>query len=209
MWNERGSQASAVVERGVRYESPLVGAQDLLRAHQSAASNAFRLSERPFLELVNLRGDPNDAAFVDAAERVLGCRPPVAPNTVAQGSGCDVLWLGPDEWLVRSLDARAATLETTLRAAFGGAFAAAVDVGSGYTVLEVSGERVRDVLARGCPLDLHPRVFKQGQCAQSHGFKASIVLIPTADHAFEIVVRRSFADYFCRILLDAAAPLMS
>jgi sarcosine oxidase, subunit gamma len=209
MWNEERDQASAVVERGVRHESPLIGAQDVLRAHQSAAGKAFRLNERPFLELVNLRGDPGDPAFVRAVESVLGCALPVQPNTVARGNGCDVLWLGPDEWLVRSQEARAATLETKLRVAFDGAFAVAVDIGSGYTVLEVSGERVRDVLARGCPLDLHPRVLAPGQCAQSHYFKASIVLIPTADNAYEIVVRRSFADYFCRIMLDAAAPLVS
>ena len=31
------------------------------------------------------------------------------------------------------------------------------------------------------------------------------MLIPTGDDAFEIVLRRSFADYFVRIMLDAAA----
>ncbi|EEP84790.1 sarcosine oxidase gamma subunit [Burkholderia mallei GB8 horse 4] len=67
--------------------------------------------------------------------------------------------------------------------------------------------RARDVLARGCPLDLHPRVFGVGQCAQSHYFKASITLVPTGDDSYDIVVRRSFADYFCRIMLDAATPL--
>jgi sarcosine oxidase subunit gamma len=35
------------------------------------------------------------------------------------------------------------------------------------------------------------------------------VLIPVSDDTFELVVRRSFADYFCRIMLDAAAPLLS
>jgi sarcosine oxidase subunit gamma len=134
---------------------------------------------------------------------------PLAPNTVVRGGTCDVLWLGPDEWLVRSVDAQSATLAPKLVAAFGGLYACAVDVGSGYTVLEASGTRVRDVLARGCPLDLHPRALAPGQCAQSHYFKASIVLVPTADDTYELVVRRSFADYFCRIMLDAAAPLVS
>jgi sarcosine oxidase subunit gamma len=59
------------------------------------------------------------------------------------------------------------------------------------------------LLARGCPLDLHPRVLARGQCVQSHYFKASIVLVPLGSDSYEIVVRRSFADYFCRILLDA------
>jgi sarcosine oxidase subunit gamma len=212
MWNEARGNASVVGERsgaGVALGSPLVGAADLMKAHQAGASKKFRLSERPFLELVNLRGDTADAAFMSAVQSVIGCRPPAKPNMVAQGNGYDVLWLGPDEWLVRSHQAQAATLEAKLWTAFNGMYAAAVDVGSGYTVLEASGERVRDVLARGCPLDLHPRVLPRGQCAQSHYFKASIVLIPTGDNAFELVVRRSFADYFCRIMLDAAAPLMS
>ena len=100
-------------------------------------------------------------------------------------------------------------LERALRTAFEGLFASAVDVGSGYTVLAITGERVRDVLARGCPLDTHPRVLRPGQCAQSHYFKASMAVVPSGENAFELVVRRSFADYFVKMMLDAAAPLMS
>jgi sarcosine oxidase subunit gamma len=216
MWNEARSNApdaaSVIVPRAAGeawQESPLVGVGDLMKAHQAGASKKFSLSERPFRDLVNLRGDANDAAFASAVESVTGCRAPAKPNTVARGNGYDVLWLGPDEWLVRSHQQQGATLEAKLRQALTGQFASAVDIGSGYTVLEVSGEKVRDVIARGCPLDLHPRVFTPGQCAQSHYFKASIVLIPVNDDTFELVVRRSFADYFCRIMLDAAAPLMS
>ncbi len=207
MWNENRNGAVALEGR-TRLESPLVGAQDLLAAHQALKSKAFRLRERSFLELVNVRGNAGDAAFMNAVEKVLGTRLPAKPNTVAQASDYDALWLGPDEWLLRSSEPRGSELEARLDAAFTGIFATAVDVGSGYTVLEASGERVRDVISRGCPLDLHPRVLARGQCAQSHYFKASIVLVPTAEDTFEIVVRRSFADYFCRIMLDAAQPLL-
>jgi sarcosine oxidase, subunit gamma len=216
MWNEARSKApdaaSAIVQRAageVWQESPLTGAGDLLKAHQAGASKKFSLSERPFRDLVNLRGDANDPAFVSAVESVTGCRPSAKPNTVVRGNAYDVLWLGPDEWLVCSRQQQAATLEGKLTQALTGQFASAVDIGSGYTLLEVSGEKVRDVIARGCPLDLHPRVFAPGQCAQSHYFKASIVLVPASEDTYELVVRRSFADYFCRIMLDAAAPLMS
>jgi len=185
----------------------------LLKKHQASGSKAFRLVERPFLELVNLRGDLRDAAFVAAVESVIGCKPPEKPNTTATGNGYDLMWLGPDEWLVRSAAAHSATqtapMEARLREAFKGLFAAAVDIGSGYTVLEISGTRTRDVLARGCPLDLHPRLFGVGQCAQSHYFKASVTVLPTGDDRFDLVVRRSFADYFVKMMLDAAEPLMS
>jgi sarcosine oxidase, subunit gamma len=218
MWNETRGTVSMVdravgKQTGVWQESPLVGADALLMKHQATASAAFRLSERPFLELVNVRGDTRDAAFVSAVQSVIGCRPPEKANTIARGNRYDMLWLGPDEWLVRSAMAhdatRTAPLQAKLGAAFAGVFASAVDIGSGYTVLEISGTRTRDVLARGCPLDLHPKLFGEGQCAQSHYFKASITLLPTGADSFDIVVRRSFADYFVKIMLDAAEPLMS
>ncbi|CAB3673959.1 sarcosine oxidase subunit gamma [Trinickia soli] len=208
MWNENRSNTAVA---GVRtpLESPLVGAQNLLDSNQALQSKAFRLRERPFLDLANVRGDARDREFIAAVEGAIGVRLPTKPNTVARGAEYDALWLGPDEWLIRSTEARKPELEGKLRAALGTLFASAVDVGSGYTVVEASGDRVRDVIARGCPLDLHPQVLQPGQCAQSHYFKASIVLIPTAYDAFELVVRRSFADYFCRIMLDAAAPIVS
>jgi sarcosine oxidase, subunit gamma len=212
MWNETRNQTPAADARagGVRLESPFVGAADLINAQPARASKTFVMRERAFLDLVNVRGALSEPAFVGAFERVVGCRPPAVPNTVARGAAHDVLWLGPDEWLVRSNGpVQAGVLEAALADAMQRAFAAAVDVGSGYTVVEISGERVRDVLSRGCPLDLHPRAFKPGQCAQSHYFKASIVLVATGDDTFEIVVRRSFADYFCRIMLDATVPLTS
>lgn len=218
MWNEARSNTAAKsasdaggasgAARGPWQESPLVGAADVLRAQHANVQKKFRFTERPFIDLVNLRGDADDPAFASAVASVLGCRLPTTPNTVAQGEGGEVLWLGPDEWLVRSREAQAAVLEKRLAAALAGQFASAVDVGSGYTVIELAGEKVRDVIARGCPLDLHPRLFAPGQCAQSHYFKASIVLVPTAADTFDVIVRRSFADYFCRIMLDAAAPLL-
>ncbi|MFM0082665.1 sarcosine oxidase subunit gamma [Paraburkholderia sediminicola] len=218
MWNETRGTVSAVdravgQQTGVWQESPLVGTDALLKKHQATVSAAFRLSERPFLELVNVRGDTRDAAFVSVVESVIGCRPPEKANTIARGNGYDMLWLGPDEWLVRSAMAhdatRTAPLQAKLGAALVGVFASAVDIGSGYTVLEISGTRTREVLARGCPLDLHPKLFGEGQCAQSHYFKASMTLLPTGADSFDIVVRRSFADYFVKMMLDAAEPLMS
>ncbi|WP_028223717.1 sarcosine oxidase subunit gamma [Paraburkholderia oxyphila] len=194
----------------VRLESPCVSVAGALKAQEGRGQKGFAMRELPFRELVNVRGDLSDPAFVDAFARVVGCQPPAQPNTVARGNGYDVLWLGPDEWFVRSNAAvQAGELEAKLAPAFGEAYAAAVDVGSGYTVVEIDGARTRELLSRGCPLDLHPRLFREGQCAQSVFFKASIVLIPTGDDRFEIVVRRSFADYFCRIMLDAAASLAS
>lgn len=141
-----------------------------------------------------------DAA--DAVAAALGVALPTAPNTVASGAMHDAWWLGPDEWMLVSK--AASSLESTLRPLLHGRFAAVVDVSSGYTTLRLAGARAREVLQKGCPLDLHPRVFAAGACAQSHYFKAGIALRPIDEGSFEVIVRRSYAEYVVRMLRDAA-----
>jgi sarcosine oxidase subunit gamma len=154
-----------------------------------------------------LRGDDGDPAFVDAVRAAIGAVPPTQPNTVAGpaalADGPRVLWLGPDEWLVVAADGEALV---QLRAALEGRSAAVVDVSDSRAVITLSGARARDVLAKGCPLDLHPSVFPPGRCAQSLLAKAH-VLLHRIDEAptFEIYVHRSFADYLWTWLEDAAA----
>ena len=69
----------------------------------------------------------------------------------------------------------------------------------------MSGPSARDVLAKGCPLDLHPAVFGPGDCAQTLLAKANVTLRCVDDSPrFELIVRRSFAEYAALWLHDAA-----
>ena len=61
-------------------------------------------------------------------------------------------------------------------------------------MLHLTGARVRAVLSKGCPLDLHETAFGLGQCAQSHLAKAPVLLRALAD-GIEVVVRRSYLRY--------------
>jgi sarcosine oxidase subunit gamma len=79
------------------------------------------------------------------------------------------------------------------------------DVSSGQTVIAIDGEYARDLLAKGCTLDLHPRVFGPGACAQTLLAKAPVLICQRRDATrFELIVRRSFADYLWRWLEEAA-----
>lgn len=184
-------------------ESPLKGLATVHRTAETADSRRLALIERPFLDLAVLRGNARSPDFAKALERALGTAPPLAPNTVAHGHRHLLAWMGPDEWWLQSQAPARPALEQALRPALQGLSACVVDVSSGYTVLELSGEHARDVLAKGCPLDLHPRVFGPGQCAQSHYFKAGVMVRALDEGDIEVVVRRSFADYVGRMLLEA------
>lgn len=196
------------IHREPRQESPLVGLSHKLST-LPAADVRFQFSEQPFLELVNLRGDAGLNPLAHAVESLAGCTLPVRPNTVTEGPAYRILWLGPDEWLIQSKTPRRPSLERALRALLKGVHASVVDVSSGYTMFVLAGTNARDVLQKGCPLDFHPHMFVPGQCAQSHFFKADVLLRPASQDGFDMLVRRSFADYCCRILLDAAEEFLS
>ena len=175
------------------------------RKADPATGAGVQMWERPFLGHVNLRGDPSEKRFLEAVEGAIGVALPLEPNTVAEGGEISALWLGPDEWLLLTPPDRQRDVVLTLKAALGDTFAAVNDLSGGQTVVRVQGTHARDVLSKGCPLDLHPRVFGPGQCAQSHISK-TMALIRQIDDTptYDVIVRRSFADYLARWLEEAA-----
>ncbi|HSM31770.1 MAG TPA: sarcosine oxidase subunit gamma family protein [Woeseiaceae bacterium] len=163
------------------------------------------LTVRGDLGHINLRGRASDDAFLRSAEQALGQALPVEPNTFSTGQH-HVCWLGPDEWLVVTPVAGAAELAGRLEQALAPVHAAVNDVSGGQIALILRGAKCRELLARGCTLDLHPREFKPGDCAQSGLAKANI-LIASLDDAptFMLIVRRSFSDYLCRWLAHSGS----
>ncbi len=162
------------------------------------------LGERRFLGKIDLRGEPTKK-FRDAVAGVLGVALPTAPNTTADAGARTVLWLGPDEWLIVTPPGAEDETAEALRAALAGHHVAVTDVSEGRTVIALAGRHARDVLAKGCPIDVHPRVFGPGHCAQSIYGKANVLVHQTsAAPAFDIYVERSFADYLWACLEDAA-----
>ena len=190
---------------GTGRQSPLSRFFRTAGACSRADDASVVISERPFLGHLNLRGDPEDMGFTSAAEAVLGLALPMEPNAVAVNGALLALWLGPDEWLVVTPPIAQIRLSESLEAALRGKHAAVTDLTGGQTVITLSGPRVCDVLAKGCPLDLHPSVFKPGHCAQTLVAKANVTIRCVDDSpSFELVVRRSFAEYTALWLHDAA-----
>ena len=189
----------------VRQESPLVQFLTPERTADQSGEAGVELRERAFLGHLNLRGDPADQALLDAVEGVLGFGLPLEPNTVAGSGELAALWLGPDEWLVLTPPGQEAGHAEALRDALGDLFASVTDVTGGQTVINLRGVAVRDVLAKGCTLDLHPWAFGPGRCAQTLVAKAMVTVRQVDDSpSFDLIVRRSFADYLAQWLADAA-----
>ena len=189
-------------------EAPTRDSPAYLEASQSTVTPdeaGVQLAERPFLGHLNLRGEPTDERFLEGAAKVLGMALPLEPNTVSQGEGTTVLWLGPDEWLAMTPPNQESGTVDALEKELYGLHTAVTDVTGGQTVITIGGPHARNTLAKGCSLDLHPRVFGPGQCAQTLVAKAGVTIVQTNDPpSYDLIVRRSFADHVARWLQDAA-----
>ena len=160
------------------------------------------ITVEPFVAMVDVRL----GTVGTEASAALGVELPTAPNTwVPAGTGRAV-WLGPDEWLLSSTTEAPEELEARVRAAALELGGSATDVSAQRIGLRLTGARVRDVLAKGCSIDLHPRVFGRGSSAQTMLGQAGVVLLALSDTADAVVVlvRSSFAGYLADWLLDAA-----
>lgn len=152
---------------------------------------------RTGLAIVNLRGNAEDPAFRAAVSQALNLELPVQPCTSVADTLHRLVWVGPDDWFVIGPKGQASAIESRLHTALAGIHHAVTDVSGGYTVLHLSGAPVREVLAQGCPLDLHPRAFGPGSSAGSLFFKTSIWLWQVDEApTYEVLVRSSFMGYF-------------
>lgn len=183
---------------------------ELLRTHPLEAwTTAFErlpdtvdIAVEPFVALVDVRL----GAVGAEASAGRGIDLPTAPNTWVPANSGRAVWLGPDEWLLSSTTETPEELEGRVRAAVLPLGGTAVDVSAQRIGLRLTGSRVRDVLAKGCSIDLHPRVFGRGSSAQTNLGQAGVVLLALSDAGDDhlVLVRSSFAGYLADWLLDAA-----
>lgn len=144
-------------------------------------------TEVGFLAQVNLRAE---LALAGRA----GVALPSAPNTWRRSGGREALWLGPDEWLLVDRPGSAPAIVAELERALDGLHRSVVDVSADRAVVELAGEDRMDLLGRGCGLDLHPRSWRDGMCAQTLLARVP-VLLQERDHTTRVFVRPSFAGH--------------
>lgn len=173
---------------------------------QSGGGDGLKVEIQAALSHINLRGASADPEFLAVTAGVLGQELPVVVNTMTIGDH-RAFWLGPNEWQIVTAIDDADGLVGRLREALASLHASVSDLSGGQVSMHISGPGVGDVLAKGCTLDFSPAAFGIGSCAQSGLAKASMLVgcIDDAEPVFEIVVRRSFADYVFRWLHHAAA----
>ncbi|SDL23850.1 sarcosine oxidase subunit gamma [Modicisalibacter muralis] len=192
-------------EQAVRAESPLAITRLADRVASNASAEAgVTLREKAFLGHLILRGGA--IALDEAVREVLGISLPAKPSALAHDESGErsIQWLSPDEWLVIVPGGEEFELENRLREQMGDAHFAIVNVGGGQTVIELSGPYAREVLMKSAIYDVHPSHFPVGKGVTTVFAKATAIIRRPSEDRWELVVRRSFADYCGRWIIDAS-----
>jgi sarcosine oxidase, subunit gamma len=201
-----------MIERYLR-QSPLAHLGLGGQADNDAPLAKVRLTEIPFFGFVNLRGPGTDPAFQDAFKAAAGYALPNEARASNGGGNTTALWLGPKEWAIvdmRGDPDAGPRIADDLRTALADYRIAATDISESRACIQISGAKARATLQKGCPLDLHPRVFRPGQCAQTRLAKATVLIHLTAGDSapegpsFDVYTVRSFTEYVWFWLEDAA-----
>lgn len=163
------------------------------------------VTTRAALGLATVIAPPGGTPALAAAVRAdFGLDLPMTPAALRNGA-CQAVWTAPGQWMLVG-DDRAAFRQ---RIAGLAAFAAMSDQSDSRAVLGLSGPRVRDLLAKGCMIDLHPAAFPVGAAATTSIAHIGAVLWRNPDGpggaAFELMVSRSMAGSFWSWFAGSAA----
>ncbi|MEJ1161145.1 sarcosine oxidase subunit gamma [Prosthecomicrobium sp. N25] len=152
-----------------------------------------------------VRGSPAAAAQLSRAFGPVLSAEPLRAN---DAGGRAALWLGPDEWLLLARDGEGPAILSVIGTMLTEPISL-VDVSSRNTGMLLSGSRATDVLAAGCPLDLHETAFPKGMCTRTLYGKAEIVLWRQAADRYHIECWRSFVPYVHGLMAEAAREYLA
>jgi heterotetrameric sarcosine oxidase gamma subunit len=103
--------------------------------------------------------------LINAVNTAFGIALPDGPRRATRGA-VTFAGTGPGQWLASAQGADAPGFVTRLRGRIS-PFAAVSDQSDSRLVLRLSGARVRNMLMKGVPIDLHPKSFKPGDVAST------------------------------------------
>lgn len=134
---------------------------------------------------------------------------PKEPGIIASGRA-DILCIGPTDWLVTATESDAKALHQQLDDAFEGSTFRTTNVSQALALarIGVHGPQTRDLLLKGCSLDLHPSQFPPGRCARTRFAALPAILRCTGPTTFECIVTSSYQDYLLTWLADAAEEFL-
>jgi sarcosine oxidase subunit gamma len=180
--------------------------QTALQHRSEAKGLSIGLREIKDRGMIDLRGLAEQPGFADAVKSVLQVDLPREPRTSASWGDIKVLWLSTDQWLTLCPLSKTAELHRRLRETLANVHSLVVDVSDMRSVIRLEGKGVREVLLKGCSLDLLGGGYAPSTVRRVRFAEIAALLHVIDDDVIDLYVFRSYADYAWEFLETAARP---
>jgi len=177
---------------------------------ESQSYNNFSMKEKTPVAKFNLRGNLGNKEFANKIRKILGMILPNESCSTSSKEKISSLWLGPNEWLLVSnneisKDTNIYELEQVLFDNISkNNLGAITNVTDHFTIFQLSGSNIFEVLSKGCPFDFSSNDFGNNKVIQTILNHVDVTIHQRSENDVELYVRRSFAGYLWDWLKDSA-----
>ena len=144
--------------------SALHGKDATINPNPNGGKPGLLFREMVHLGKLNIRADRSVGKIVKS---ITGCTFPPAANKFTTAGERHAVWLGPDEFMIICEAGKDEELASAIHTSFGSLHAAVTNITDALAAFHLKGAAVRQVLAKGCALDLHQNSFTSDDAAQT------------------------------------------
>tara|TARA_B100000029_G_scaffold371707_1_gene365638 strand:- start:442 stop:1029 length:588 start_codon:yes stop_codon:yes gene_type:complete len=126
---------------------------------------------------------------------------PTQSSTVKSNKQTRILWNGPRTWLIISSNEK---IKNEIEKNCNDKNFAITDISHSRAVIQIKGSNSKEVLKKGCPLNIN--YFEKNNCAGSvfHGINIILDCVDNKPHTFNILTLRSFGESLYHHITDSS-----
>ena len=174
--------------------SPLRDLTNKYKDSKKPNPSEFLMNEKKFIGKIALFG--KEDLFFEKISNKFDITLPTLPNTTTTNDKITALWLSQKEWLLvvnSSINNEEIEL---LQNELNNTDALAIDVSDRWTTINISGNKVPDVLSKGTFIDLDNSVFEVGTCAQTTLWTVNVIIYKIdSKPSFDLFVDSTMATF--------------
>ena len=169
--------------------------------------NGILIEEIPFVEKLNLRGNPKDKNFLTDVGSILETLLPIDPNTKVENADFQVIWLSPNEWLINFIkNNKFSIIHQKLINQLNPEKTSVTDISENKTIIRIVGDKSIELLRKFMILDIDKILKDNSKVAQTIFVKIPILIIRNHSQdqkqSFDLHINRSHTNYLKELLLD-------
>ena len=173
--------------------------------------NGISIEERELTGKINLRGNSSDKEFMRNVGAVLELVLPIEPNVKVSNNNINIIWLGPNEWLIETPKDQTKKIYKLLKSTLDSQKTAITDVSFNRTVLRLEGKDNFTLLSKFLVMDIEKILISNYSVAQTVFIKIPVLLIRNNSKdeisSIDIHLNRSHAKYVYELLVDGSEVL--